>query len=162
MASLVPCKAPVAASHSSAERTLHASLPSNLADYHAFIQTVLEQLRELNWEKEPLFGVHLALEEAISNAIRHGNKEDASKRVEVECRLAPNRFWSRVCDEGAGFKPDEVPDCCRDDRLEVIGGRGLALIRAYMTRVQYNDRGNCLTMEKLLGDPATNGACGCQ
>lgn len=148
-------------SDSTAERTLHASLPSNLRDYHAFIQQVLDQLTELGWDKD-LFGVHLALEESISNAIRHGNKEDPTKHVEVECRMAPKRFWIRICDEGTGFKPEQVPDCCRHDRLEVIGGRGLALIKAYMTRVQYNDRGNCLTMEKVLGGPPSNGACGCK
>ena len=60
------------------------------------------------------------------------------------------RFWVHICDEGAGFKPSAVPDCCAPDRLEVPGGRGLALIKAYMTRVEYNDRGNCVTMEKAL------------
>jgi serine/threonine-protein kinase RsbW len=142
-----------------AERTLRASLPSKLTDYHAFIQSALEQLADLGWGKCDLFGVHMALEESISNAIRHGNKEDPSKFVDVECRLAPHRFWLQVCDEGPGFKPEVVPDCCAPDRLEVVGGRGLALMKAYMTRLHYNDQGNCLTMEKVLGQPPVNGDC---
>lgn len=151
----------MAASHSNAERTLRASLPSNLTDYHAFIQAALEQLTELGWSKCDLFGVHMALEESISNAIRHGNKEDPAKFVEVECQLGPQRFWMRVCDEGPGFQPGVVPDCCAPDRLEVVGGRGLTLMKAYMTRLQYNEQGNCLTMEKLLGEPSPNGSCLC-
>jgi serine/threonine-protein kinase RsbW len=139
-----------------AERTLQATLPSNLHDYHAFIQMALDHLVELGWEKCDLFAVHMALEESISNAIRHGNKEDAAKSVVVECRLSPTRFWAQICDEGAGFKPAAVPDCCAPDRLEIAGGRGLALIQAYMTRVHYNDRGNCLTLEKVLGEAPAN------
>jgi serine/threonine-protein kinase RsbW len=132
------------------DRTLKRSLPSSLKAYQGFIQSVLGQLTELGWRHGDLFGVEMALEESISNAIRHGNKESPDKRVEVECRLGAKRFWARVCDEGAGFEPSAVPDCCAPDRLQIPGGRGLALMRAYMTGVEYNERGNCVTMEKCL------------
>ena len=132
------------------DRTLQASLSSSLTAYHDFVQSVLDQLAEFGWHKSDLFAVHMALEESISNAIRHGNKEDPEKKVQVDCQLSPARFWVQICDEGDGFKPSAVPDCCAPDRLEVPGGRGLALIQAYMTVVQYNDLGNCLTMEKVL------------
>jgi serine/threonine-protein kinase RsbW len=144
-----------------ADHTLTASLPSNLTAYHAFIESVLEGLAELGWKQCDLFAVHMALEESISNAIRHGNKEDAAKKVDVECRLSATRFWTQITDEGAGFKPSTVPDCCAPDRLEHPGGRGLALIQAYMTLVEYNERGNSLTMEKRLGASAANSGCGC-
>jgi serine/threonine-protein kinase RsbW len=137
----------------SAERTLQASLASSLTAYHGFIQSILDQLAELGWHKTDLFAVHMALEESISNAIRHGNKEDPKKQVEVRCECSPTRFWVQITDEGSGFKPSAVPDCCAPDRLEVAGGRGLALIKAYMTDVQYNDLGNRLTMEKQLPTP---------
>jgi serine/threonine-protein kinase RsbW len=140
-----------------ADRTLSASLSSSLTDYHDFIQSIVGQLKELGWQKSDLFAVEMALEESISNAIRHGNNEDPTKKVAVECQLGPARFWVKICDEGAGFKPSSVPDCCAPDRLDVPGGRGLALIKAYMTRVEYNDRGNCLTMEKHLGRPSAKG-----
>jgi serine/threonine-protein kinase RsbW len=140
-----------------AGRTLKASLSSSLVAYHEFIQSVLDQLSQFGWQKSDLFAVHMALEESISNAIRHGNKEDPAKRVAVECQLSPSRFWVQICDEGAGFKPSSVPDCCAPDRLGVTGGRGLALIKAYMTIVRYNDRGNCLIMEKQLGSPRAKG-----
>jgi serine/threonine-protein kinase RsbW len=136
---------------SPAERTLSTTLASNLLDYHRFIDAVADQLAELGWEYGDLFAVRMALEESISNAIRHGNKEDPAKRVHVDCRFSGERFWSKIVDEGPGFNPSAVPDCCAPDRLEVPGGRGLALIKAYMTSVQYNECGNCLTMEKRLG-----------
>ena len=131
-------------------RTLVATLPSSLEGYQDYVQSVLSQLAELGWQNSDLFAVHMALEESISNAIRHGNKEDPTKQVKVECRLTADRFWTRICDEGPGFRPDDVPDCCAPDRLEVPGGRGLLLMKAYMTDVQYNDLGNCVTLEKRL------------
>lgn len=134
------------------DRIMKRSLPSALNAYQDFVESVLKELESLGWQHCDLFGVHMALEESISNAIRHGNKHDLAKRVEVECRLSAERFWVSVCDDGEGFLPEAVPDCCAPDRLEVPGGRGLTLIRAFMSSVEYNDRGNCVTMEKRLGD----------
>lgn len=132
------------------ERVLKATLESSLNAYHDYVQAALDALAELGWTDCDLFAVHTALEESISNAIRHGNKESPDKVVQVECRLSAERFWVQVCDQGSGFQPSAVPDCCSAERLEVPGGRGLKLMQAFMTSVQYNDRGNCLTMEKQL------------
>lgn len=142
-----------------ADRSLQVSLPSSLTSYHDFMQSVIDQLESLGWNHSDLFAIKMALEESISNAIRHGNKEDPTKRVAIDCEFSDTRFWIRVCDEGPGFDPKQVPDCCDPDRLEVAGGRGLTLMRAFMTYMEYNERGNCLTMEKSLD--ASSGGCRC-
>lgn len=149
----------MSATPSSDERTLQVSLPSSLTAYHDFMQSVIDLLESFGWQHGDLFAIHMALEESISNAIRHGNKEDPAKRVAIDCQLSSERFWIRVCDEGPGFDPRKVPDCCDPDRLEVAGGRGLALMKAYMTQMVYNERGNCLTMEKRMGVPASGCQC---
>ena len=133
--------------------TITKVLPSSLCAYHDFVQGILDRLQELGWESSLLFGIHMALEESISNAIRHGNQEDPAKQVHVECQLSPDRFWANICDEGTGYTPDVVPDCCAPENLEAPGGRGLALIRAYMTSVQLSQNGSCLTMEKHRAAP---------
>ena len=89
-----------------------------------------------------------ALEESITNAIRHGNKHHPDKLVFVDCELSPERFYICVRDEGAGYNPCTVPDCCADENLEIPGGRGLALMRAYMDKVELTDNGRCVCMEK--------------
>ena len=71
---------------------LERDLPSTLTAYHDFVQEVLTNLQDLGWPDDALFGVHMALEESISNAIRHGNKEDAEKMVHVECQLSDELF----------------------------------------------------------------------
>lgn len=132
--------------------TISQVLPSDLSAYHAFVTDLLERLKELGWSEKVLFGIHMALEESISNAIRHGNKEDASKSVSVKCELSANRFWAKVCDEGEGYDPGGVPDCKSPENLERPGGRGLELIRFYMTSVEHSDCGCCVTMERILDE----------
>ena len=114
-----------------ATRTIRRVLPSSLDSYQELIDQVLTDLAELGWQKKDLFGVRTALDEAISNAVRHGNKQDPTKQVHVECQLSRSRFWAQIRDEGEGYAPGAVPDCCLPENLEVPGGRGLALIRAF-------------------------------
>ena len=129
--------------------TLRRTLPSQRGAHMPCMEEILAELKSLGWDGRDLFGVEMALEESLTNAIRHGNCCDESKQVDVECRVSHERFWLRVKDEGNGFKPQLVPDCTADENLECTGGRGLALIKAYMTNVEYNDRGNCVTLEKI-------------
>ena len=136
--------------------TSKTSLPSRRGAHFAHMQEILRALKELGWGGRDLFGVELALEESLTNAIRHGNRLDESKPVLVECKASAQRFWLRVRDQGRGFQPDRVPDCTAEENLACPGGRGLALIKAYMTRVEYNKRGNCVTMEKTRSSEATN------
>ena len=120
------------------------------------MREILDKLTQFGWDGRDLFGVELTLEESLSNAIRHGNRMDESKQVLVECKLSPERLWLRVKDEGRGFRPQTVPDCTADENLECPGGRGLALIKAYMTHVEHNKRGNCVTMEKIRSSSAAD------
>jgi serine/threonine-protein kinase RsbW len=130
--------------------TSRKELPSRRGAHIPLLEEILRELERLGWDPcgRDYFGVQMALEESLSNAIRHGNKLDESKRVHVECKVSPDRFWLKVTDEGPGFKPNAVPDCTADENLDCQGGRGLALIQAYMTYVQYNECGNSVTMEK--------------
>jgi serine/threonine-protein kinase RsbW len=134
--------------------TSRKELPSRLGAHLPCMKEILAALEQLGWDGRDLFGVEMALEESLTNAIRHGNRADESKRVHVDCRASRDRFWLQVKDEGPGFRPQTVPDCTADENLECPGGRGLALIKAYMTRVEYNDCGNCVTLEKIRSTPS--------
>jgi serine/threonine-protein kinase RsbW len=98
--------------------------------------------------QEDLFGVHLAVEEAVVNAIRHGNKLDAAKRVRLLCKICDHRLRIEVADEGPGFDPAKVPDPTENENLEVPSGRGIMLMRNFMHFVEYNAVGNRVVMEK--------------
>lgn len=128
--------------------TLEDSFPSQLGAHEPFLKQVLEKLEEHNWEHKDIFGVHLSLEEALVNAIRHGNCQDQTKQVLAICNFCPDKLRVEITDEGSGFCPDEVPDPTEDENLDVPSGRGIMLMRSYMNRVEYNSRGNQVVMEK--------------
>jgi len=112
------------------------------------VDEILEHLQAHCWTEQDIFGIHLALEEAIMNAIKHGNREDPGKTVAVRWQLADDRFCVQVTDEGEGFNPEDVPDPTLDENLDRPSGRGLMLMRSYMSEVLYNARGNSVVMIK--------------
>jgi serine/threonine-protein kinase RsbW len=112
------------------------------------LEELLLQLEAQQWLQRDIFGVHLATEEAIVNAILHGNSADKNKRVHVVCVLSPDRLRVEITDEGPGFNPDALPDPTRGECLHAAGGRGVMLMRSFMSRVEFNQRGNRVMMEK--------------
>src|SRR5205085_6199329 len=96
------------------------------------------QLRSQHFEDRDIFCIRLALEEALVNAIKHGNQLDRAKKVHIECAFTGDRFEVNITDEGPGFDPEEVPDPLCEENLERPCGRGLFLIRHYMTDVVYH------------------------
>ena len=74
------------------------------------IALIREKLEALAWSQDDLFRIHLALEEVVMNAIKHGNSLDASKKVSVDCNVVNDLFTVIVKDEGKGFIREEIPD----------------------------------------------------
>jgi len=126
-------------------------LPSERGASRLVMDDLLEQLGLHGWEPSDIFGIHLAVEEAIVNAIVHGNKLDPAKTVHVSCSVSPELARIEITDAGAGFDPASVPDCTLEERLEVPSGRGVMLMRSFMTRIEYNARGNSVLLEKRRG-----------
>lgn len=123
-------------------------IPSETGAGAPLLQEILEQLEKHNWIQHDIFSIHLAMEEALVNAIRHGNKLDTSKHVRVACRVSPELIRIEITDEGEGFDPSAVPDPTDPANIEAPSGRGLMLMRSFMSRVEYNDVGNHVVMEK--------------
>jgi len=96
-----------------------------------------------------LFAVKLALEEAIINAMKHGNRMDRRKHVTIDFRIDDEGIVLEVEDEGEGFDPSSVPDPTRDENIEQPHGRGIILMKAYMDRIKFNLKGNKVTMMKF-------------
>ncbi len=124
------------------------TIPSDTIRGHEVQEKILELLEEYSFPEKDLFGIKLALEEAIVNAIKHGNGMDPSKSVRISCHLTEEKLSVTIEDEGDGFAPEDVPDPTEDDNIDKPSGRGLMLMRAFMNLIQYNERGNRLTMEK--------------
>lgn len=122
--------------------------PSEAAPGHEAITLLLGELEAAGWPTRDVYGIHLALEEALVNAIRHGNQSDPAKYVEIRAFLADDLVRIEIHDEGPGFNPATLPDPTSDEFLDRPNGRGVLLIRTFMTRVDYQGRGNVVVMEK--------------
>jgi serine/threonine-protein kinase RsbW len=109
------------------------------------------------FDDREVFSVRLALEEALVNAIKHGNQMDRSKKVSIHYRINSERFDIRIVDEGKGFDPEEVPNPMAAENLERPCGRGLLLMRHYMTEVIFHPPGNRLSMSMVRGTKNLNG-----
>ncbi len=130
------------------------TIPSDPAAARQVQEEIESQLVARAVADKEVFSVRLAVEEALVNAIKHGNQMDRSKCVRISYRFLADRFEVEITDEGDGFDPADVPDPTAVENLERPCGRGLMLMRAYMTEVAYNERGNSVSMAKLFG---TNG-----
>jgi anti-sigma regulatory factor (Ser/Thr protein kinase) len=122
----------------------------------------------------------MALDEALVNAMHHGNlevdsslKEDdcdqynelvrqrreeepyCHRRVRVEAEFSQQHVCVQISDEGPGFNPSDVPDPCAEVNLHRVCGRGLFLIRSFMDQIAHNQCGNQITMTRLRKEDAS-------
>lgn len=119
-----------------------------LAEFEARIDAALAAH---GYADSEAFAIRLAVEEAVSNGIHHGNRRDPAKVVRVECRIDSETVWIAVEDQGEGFDPKAVPDPTDEANLEIPSGRGIMLMGAYMTEVRYVPPGNRVEMSYRRG-----------
>ncbi len=123
--------------------------PSDLVAARQPEQEIVSALQRFRYPDEAVFAIKLAVEEAIVNAIKHGNRSDPAKYISIRYDINATRAAILVADEGGGFCPASVPDCTADENLDRASGRGIMLMRAYMDQVHYSCRGNVVRMVKF-------------
>ena len=114
---------------------------------------LLDTLSKHDFNEASCFAIRLALEEALANAYKHGNKEDPSKRVEVDCGVEQGVVVIRVRDQGKGFDPERVADPLATTNLMKPNGRGIFFMKNYMDEIDYTfaaDGGTVVTLRKRL------------
>ena len=124
------------------------TIPSDTGEARKVQEDIESQLQARQVADKEIFSVRLALEEALVNAIKHGNQMDRSKKVQISYRFLADRFEVLITDEGGGFDPNDVPDPTAVENLERPCGRGLMLMRHYMSEVHFNEHGNAVRMSK--------------
>jgi serine/threonine-protein kinase RsbW len=135
--------------------TASYTLQSDLSEVRRIQDEIEAGLINYKFSDSDLFAVKLAVEEALVNAIKHGNQLDPGKQVELKYTITPESFEIRIRDEGHGFDPDDLPDPTSDDYRERPCGRGVMLIRSFMTKVSYLGDGNEVIMFKAKSDGDT-------
>jgi serine/threonine-protein kinase RsbW len=116
------------------------------AGLEAVQSEVAAALAVRGYEEGAMFAIRLALEEGIVNAFRHGNRSDPKKVVYFRAEIDEREARFEIEDQGPGFDPRTIPDPTDDDNIEIPSGRGVMLIKAYMSEVEYLKPGNKLRM----------------
>lgn len=111
-------------------------------------RAIARELEKHHFHHDAMFAIRLTLEEALTNAVRHGNLNDSSKTITVRYSVDDERAIIIIRDEGRGFVPEKVPDPTTEERLRIPNGRGIMLIRAYMDEVDFRDDGRELRVVK--------------
>jgi len=127
-------------------------LPSDITLMNGVLQYLIERVAKLGVIKPERSNLFIALDEAFVNAVKHGNKNDPTKLVRITAELSPQEARFTVEDEGEGFDVEQIPDPRDPANLFKASGRGVLLIYNIMDKVEYNARGNRLTMVKRPED----------
>src|SRR4051812_1955012 len=111
---------------------VRATIPSDYIAGRDVQQAIMNEVLKHNFGTETVFAIRIALEEAIVNAIKHGNRLDPGKKVFVEAKVTPKRAEITIEDQGEGFQRHCVPDPTAEENLYKCSGRGVLLIESYM------------------------------
>ena len=123
-------------------------IPSEYESGQAVIERIMTSVSHAGFRDRDLFGIRLSVDEAVTNAIKHGNQQCREKSVRIQFQMNECSVRIEIEDQGPGFRPEDVPDPTAEENLERPSGRGLMLMREFMTRIQYNAKGNLVVLEK--------------
>jgi serine/threonine-protein kinase RsbW len=122
-------------------------LPNDLCAIGKSVEYLIERGAEAGFATDRLrLNLRVGLSEALANAMLYGNCRDPRKRVRVEARITPDEIKVRITDEGHGFDPKKLADPTLPGHRKRVGGRGIFLIRKMMDHVEFNPKGNSITM----------------
>jgi serine/threonine-protein kinase RsbW len=108
-------------------------------------QAILAKAQEAGFDEDCCFSLRLAMDEALVNAIVHGNDHAEHKEIEVTAEITPQKISISVADEGNGFNQNNLSDPREEPYLHKTHGRGVFLIRQFTSDVFFNDKGNKIT-----------------
>ena len=117
--------------------TAELKFPSRIETVGEAAAAVAEFMNRIGISEDVAFGIDMAVREAVTNAVIHGNKLDDAKVVELKLRNTPAVFEITVHDQGCGFNPNDVPDPTRDENILRTSGRGIFFMRNFMDEVDW-------------------------
>jgi len=133
-------------------------IPSDLTYVLGINYHISNLLKEFGYPaQDTRVNVPLACDEAITNAIVHGNQSRADKKVSIQIYVSPNRFRIRVRDEGGGFDLKSVANPTQGEALLGASGGGVYLMKSIMDVVEFKEGGRVVELEKRNGNAGGNG-----
>ena len=119
------------------EQRTEQSLPSRIESIAQAAEEAAKIAGRSGFGEEAMFGIDMAVREAVTNAVLHGNGRDETKRVEIGYTTSESALVITVRDSGVGFDPEAVPDPTAEQNLLKAAGRGLLFMRNFMDEVRW-------------------------
>jgi serine/threonine-protein kinase RsbW len=135
------------------EETTQLSLPSRVESIAEAAQAAAEVAKRAGLGEEGAFGLDMAVREAVTNAVMHGNRQDESKRVEINFVESNGELVVTVRDHGEGFDSERVADPTAEENLLKTSGRGILFMRTFMDTVEWQrhpEGGTVVRMTKKI------------
>ncbi|KJJ84112.1 anti-sigma regulatory factor, serine/threonine protein kinase [Candidatus Omnitrophus magneticus] len=130
---------------------IHLEIPNSSLALRETSLTILEGLHKYFIPKEVIFDIQVAFEEAVRNAMLHGNKLSDDKKVKIDVVITEQEITIKVEDQGEGYDPSLVPDPTLEENLLKESGRGVYMIKHLMDNVSYEKQGRKIIMNKRFG-----------
>jgi len=137
---------------SSQAHTLDLTLDSSLESVDTAEEAVLREAKEAGFDEDDLHKIGISVRECMVNAVVHGNRYNARKKVQLKVSRASGRIAISIADEGEGFDPSAVPDPLASENLLRFSGRGVMLMQAFMDEFQVSPRQPRGTEVKMVKD----------
>ena len=113
-------------------------LPSRIEAIQDAASAAAEFAKRLGLGEDAAYGVDMAVREAVTNAVLHGNRQDEAKAVEISFKSLPGAIEITVRDRGEGFDTRNVPDPTDPQNILKANGRGILFIRTFMDEVEWS------------------------
>jgi len=130
--------------------TTELSLPSRIETVAAAAAAVAEFIGRFGVSDDAAFGIDMAVREAVTNAVLHGNRQDENKTVDIVLKSSPDAVEISVHDQGPGFNPEDVPDPTATENILKTSGRGIFFMRTFMDEVDWLIRPEGGTTVRML------------
>ena len=115
------------------------SIPSKIESIDEAVVKSVEFAKEVGFAEDAIFGIDMAVREAVANAVKHGNKLDETKKVDVTLNSITEGLEIIVRDRGDGFHVDKVPDPTNPENLLKDSGRGILFMQNFVDTVEWHN-----------------------
>ncbi len=132
------------------EEKKELNLPSRLESIDKAVVEALNFASHVGFSDEEVYAIDMAVREVVANAVKHGNKEDETKAVEITLRNSNEGFEVTVRDFGKGFAVEDVPDPTNPENLLKANGRGILFMKTFMDEVEWFNHANGGMIVKML------------
>ncbi|MEZ5347174.1 MAG: ATP-binding protein [Pyrinomonadaceae bacterium] len=115
------------------------SISSKIADIDSAVVKTVSFAKEIGFNDDAIFGIDMAMREAVANAVKHGNSLDESKSVDIALRDLTDGIEITVRDFGKGFEVEDVPDPTNPENLLKENGRGILFMQNFVDTVEWHN-----------------------